>query len=321
MLESAYTRLMPSRPLAAIQMSAALQPTVFDDSLLDRLRTTVELGPLGAGTEILITGWGCPVIGDATLDGLPKLRAVVHAAGTVKGHVREAVWRRGIAVSSAADANAEPVADYTLAMIILAGKRSLFYAKRYAAGQIRSLAHGTGDGNDGLTVGVVGASRIGRRVIERLERLGYYRVLVSDPYVPGSMDLDDLCRESDVVTLHAPALPSTRHMIDDRRLGLMRDGAVLINTARGSLVDTDALVRHCSAGRIDAVLDVTEPEPLPAGHPLFALPNVIVTPHLAGAQGRERLRLGEFAISEVERFVRGEPLRGAVLLEDLGRLA
>jgi phosphoglycerate dehydrogenase-like enzyme len=92
----------------------------------------------------------------------------------------------------------------------------------------------------------------------------------------------------------------------------MPDGAVLINTARGSLVDTDALTRECATGRISAVLDVTEPEPLPPGHPLLAMPNVFITPHLAGAQGRELRRLGEFATDEVGRLVRGEPLRGGV---------
>ncbi len=312
---------MPLRPAAALQMSARLLPSVFDDGLLDRLRTTVQLGPLGADTDILITGWGCPVITDETLDAAPRLRAIVHAAGSVKGHLREEVWRRGIAVSSAADANADPVADFTVAAIILAGKRSFFYANEYAAGRLRSLALGTGSGNDGLTVGIVGASRIGHRVIERLERVGCFRVLVSDPFLDGAIELDELCRLSDVVSLHAPALPSTRHMIDDRRLGLMRDGTLIVNTARGSLIDTDALVRHCASGRIDAVLDVTDPEPLAPDHLLFSMPNVLVTPHLAGAQGTERLRLGEFAVAEVERFVRGEPMLGAILLEDLARVA
>ncbi len=91
----------------------------------------------------------------------------------------------------------------------------------------------------------------------------------------------------------------------------------MINTARGSLIDTDALVGECASGRISAVLDVTDPEPLPAGHPLFGLPNVFITPHLAGAQGRELRRLGEFAVAELERLRAGHPLRGQVLPEHL----
>lgn len=93
------------------------------------------------------------------------------------------------------------------------------------------------------------------------------------------------------------------------------DGATLINTARGSLVDTEALAGHCATGHLDAVLDVTDPEPLPPDHPLLRLPNVLVTPHLAGSQGHELRRLGEFAVAEVARFTRGDPLHGATSLD------
>ncbi|NUR24577.1 MAG: hydroxyacid dehydrogenase, partial [Catenulispora sp.] len=189
-------------------------------------------------------------------------------------------------------------------------------------------------GNADRTVGVIGASRIGRLVLPMLVRQGF-RVLVADPTltpaeaaalgpVPGSVELvglDELLRRSDVVSVHAPSLPETRHLLDDARLALMRDGSVLVNTARGALVDTEALVRHCASGRIDAFLDVTDPEPLPPGHPLFLLPNVMVTPHLAGAMGTEVAGLGDFAIAEVERYLKGLPLLGTVREDDLARIA
>jgi phosphoglycerate dehydrogenase-like enzyme len=133
--------------------------------------------------------------------------------------------------------------------------------------------------------------------------------------------VDDLCRRSDVVTVHAPALPETHHMLDARRLALLPDGALVINTARGSLIDTEALTEACATGRVSAILDVTDPEPLPAGHPLFGLPNVLFTPHLAGAQGRELRRLGEFAVAEVVRFLKGAPLLGRVEPERLPYIA
>ncbi|MDU0293940.1 NAD(P)-dependent oxidoreductase, partial [Saccharothrix longispora] len=104
-------------------------------------------------------------------------------------------------------------------------------------------------------------------------------------------------------------------------LDLLPEGAVVVNTARGSLVDTEALTRVCRTGAVSAVLDVTDPEPLPPGHPLFALPNVLITPHLAGAQGRELRRLGEFAVAEVGRFVTGAPLLGRVEPEQLPYIA
>lgn len=282
-----------------------------------------------AGADILITGWDAPVLDAAALARAPRLRAVFHAAGSVKPFARQAVWDRGVVVSSAAEANAYPVAQYTVSMILLAGKRAFRYAADYRNGIWRSSHVEPRDGNRHRVVGVIGASRIGRLVLPLLAAEGY-RLLVSDPtltradarrLLPGAdlrlVDVDTLCREADIVSIHAPALPETHHLVDDRRLSLMRDGTILVNTARGSLVDTEALVRHCGAGRIDAVLDVTVPEPLPPGHPLLAMPNVMVTPHIAGALGTEVSRFGDFAVAEVERFVAGKPLLGAVTADDL----
>jgi phosphoglycerate dehydrogenase-like enzyme len=324
-----------------IAMSRSVAPAVLPGDLLSRLAGALCLvgteatesfdDPAArtslASVEVLVTGWSCPPLTARVLDAAPRLRAVVHAAGSVKAHVGPDVFARGIAVSSAADANAEPVVDFTLAAITLAGKRAFGLARTYAAGQFAPF--GQRSGNDGRVVGVVGASRIGRRVITRLLAAGH-RVLVADPYLDPVQAaelgaeltaLDELCRRCDVLTLHAPQLPETHHLINERRLAMLPDGAIVINTARGSLVDTDALARACATGRIDACLDVTDPEPLPVGHPLFGLANVWITPHLAGVQGSEVRRLGEFAVAEVERFVAGKPLRGAVRADQLELLA
>ncbi|GAB3843277.1 hydroxyacid dehydrogenase [Dactylosporangium cerinum] len=329
------------RPVGMIAMSRSVTAAVLPADLMSRLTATLRIPGTEAvetfddpvarrgmeNVEILITGWSCPPLTAAVLDAAPKLRAVMHAAGSVKAHVGPEVFARGIVVSSAADANAEPVADFTLAVITLAGKRSFGLARQYAAGRFAPFEQRIG--NDDRVVGVVGASRIGRRVIVRLHAAGY-RVLVADPYLDPARaaelgaeltDLDDLCRRCDVLTLHAPQLPETHHLVDERRLALLRDGALVVNTARGTLVDTNALTLACASGRIDACLDVTEPEPLPAGHPLFQLPNVWITPHLAGVQGSEVRRLGEFAVAEVERFIAGEPLRGTVRADQLDQLA
>ncbi|NUT38148.1 MAG: hydroxyacid dehydrogenase [Hamadaea sp.] len=328
------------RPVGAFAMRPDVLPTAFTPDLIERLGARLELltapggdphigldHPRIAEVSVLITSWECPRLDAPVLDRLPRLRAVIHAAGSIRHHVTEEVWRRGIAVSSAADANADPVADYTAAVITLGLKRVLFLAHRYAGGHFPKFAERTGA--DGRVVGVVGASRIGRRVIRRLVAAGH-RVLVADPYLAAAdaaelgaqpLDLDEVCRRSDVLTIHAPALPETRHLINGDRLKLLRDGALVVNTARGSLVDTEALIAECAAGRIDAVLDVTDPEPLPPGHPLFLLPNVLVTPHVGGVQGSEIRRLGAYATADVERFTSGEPLLGEVKLEDLPRLA
>jgi phosphoglycerate dehydrogenase-like enzyme len=284
-------------------------------------------GPALAEVAVLITGWGCPAIDAPALAAAPRLRAVVHAAGSAKRVVTAACWARGVVVSTAAAANAQPVAEYTLAMILLANKAAPAALRTYRERRSRvdALAELPGVGNLGKTVGIVGASRIGRRVIELLAPFDL-DVLVYDPYLqddPGARprELDTLLAESDVVSLHAPALPSTRHMLDARRLALLRDGAVLINTARGALIDHDALIAELRSGRISAVLDVTEPEPPPPDSPLYDLPNVVLTPHIAGALGTEVRRLGDSAIDELARYAAGEPFAHPLTADDLDRVA
>ena len=331
---------MAERPKLVLAMRPDILDLVLPAPLRARLDALADVHPAPvtdwddagaalAAADVLFTGWGSPVLDTATLERAPRLAAVIHAAGSVKGHVRPEVWQRGVAVSSAADANAAPVIEFTLATVWLAARRTLGAAAGYTGGQLPG--HQERTGADGATVGVIGASRIGRGVIARLTASpAGFRVLLADPYVPAAeadrlgvelVGPDELFRRSDVVTVHAPDLPETHHLVDARRLALLRDGAAVVNTARGRLVDTEALTRECAAGRLDAYLDVTEPEPLPAGHPLHLLPNVLLTPHIAGCQGTEVRRLGAYAVDEVERWVRGEPLLGAVLADDLARIA
>ncbi|MGY4925027.1 hydroxyacid dehydrogenase [Streptomyces sp. 900105755] len=325
------------RPTAVSVMDPAVADQVLPAELRDRLAGHVRLdpGPVRAvfpaalaEAEVLISGWGCPRLTAEVLAGAPRLRVVTHAAGTVKGLVTDAVWERGIVVSSAADANAGPVAAYTLALVTLAARRTLTMAAGYGAGW---PAFGSRTGADGSTVGIVGASRIGRAVLAGLRRSDAgHRLLLSDPYVTDEqaarlgaerVGLAELCRRSAVVSVHAPLLPETTGLLDAGMLALIPDGGVLVNTARGAIVDTEALTRECASGRLEAYLDVTDPEPLPPGHPLLSLPNVLVTPHIAGAQGSEVRRLGRYAVAEVERWAAGEPLLGEVTREALHRLA
>ncbi|MEV4330270.1 hydroxyacid dehydrogenase [Streptomyces sp. NPDC049597] len=284
-----------------------------------------------AEAEVLLTCWGAPPLTAEVLAAAPRLRAVVHAAGSVKHHVTQACWDRGIAVTSAAAANALPVAEFTLAAVLFAGKRVLRSAHRYARlrAQHDWRAELDGAGNYRRTVGVVGASRIGRRVIELLRPFDL-RVLLYDPYVDDAgaaelgverTGLDELCARADIVTVHAPQVPATRHMIGAPQLALMRDGTTLINTSRGSLVDEEALLPELVSGRLDAVLDVTEPELPSADSPLYDLPNVLLTPHIAGSLGVELYRMADQALDEVERFARGLPFADPVLPGTLGHSA
>lgn len=326
-----------NRPLTVLAMAPDLPTRLFTPRSRERFEqiarvriehTLQEYGDALAQAEVLFTCWGAPRVDAAVLDAAPKLRAVVHSAGSVKGILDPVVWERGLVVSSAADANAVPVAEYAVAMIVLAGKNA-FVASRQYAGSGKRPPVDDGVGNFGRTVGLVGASRVGRRTLERL-RAYDFGLLISDPFlVPDEaarlgaelVPLEELCRRSQIVSLHAPAVSSTRHLIGRAQLALMPDGATLINTARGWILDHDALLDELRSGRLNAVLDVSEPEPMPADSPFFRLPNVVMTPHLAGAQGLEVRRLGESAIEEVRRYAAGEPFAHSVVAAELDHIA
>ncbi|MEU6257002.1 hydroxyacid dehydrogenase [Streptomyces sp. NPDC047043] len=298
--------------------------------VLDDLTTPTAHRAL-ADAELLITGWGCPPLDSAALDAAPRLRAVVHTAGTVRHHITPACWERGLTVSSAAAANAVPVAEYTLAMILLANKRVLDTARTYRAERRRidwNERHPDA-GNYRKTVGILSASIIGRRVIDLLHH-HELNVLLHDPYVSDTearalgaqpVGLPELFADSDVVSVHTPLLPETRGLVSRELLARLRTGGTLINTARGAVVDQRALTDEVVSGRLNAILDVTEPEVLPADSPLYDCPNVLVTPHIAGSKGGELRRLADLALSEVESYVRGRPFAHPVRPENLARLA
>ncbi|MFE2493434.1 hydroxyacid dehydrogenase [Streptomyces scopuliridis] len=326
MKPDAAAAVLGPETLAALGAVCELTPPpVLDDFTTDRARATL------ADVEILITGWGCPPLDRAVLDLAPRLRAVAHTAGTVRGHITEACWERGIEVSSAAAANALPVAEYTVAMILLSGKRALERARDYRAARDRDdwLGMDGNAGNYGRTVGILSASLIGRRVIELLRPYDV-RVLLHDPYVSDEeaaalgvwpVGLGELFARSDTVSVHTPLLPATRGLVSRELLTSMRPDSVLINTSRGAVVDQDALTDVLRRERIRAVLDVTEPETLPPDHPLWTCENALITPHLAGSQGNETRRLADLAVGEVERWAAGDGFAHPVRRERLAFLA
>lgn len=281
-----------------------------------------------AETEILVTGWGCPVINAAVLRAAPNLKLIAHAAGSVKHLVTPDVFARGVLVTNAADANAVPVAEFTLAAILFANKQVFRFQRDYMRDRAPEAFYASFDGNAGnwkKRVGIIGASRIGRRVIDLL-RPHDIDIVLHDPLVDPAeardmgielATLETVMESCDTVSIHAPLLPATRNLIDAAMLARMRDGATLINTARGGLVDPVALEAELLSGRLWAILDVTEPETLPADSPLFGLGNVLLTPHIAGAIGNERQRLGRLMVDEIGRYLAGEPLRHSVTAESL----
>ena len=321
-----------SRPEVMLAMSPDVADLQFGPRELERLGRLARPGnPLVAhdfsspavrrrlaSVEVLITSWGCPPIDSDVLAAAPELRAALHAAGSVRSHVGDAVFDRGVLVTTAAHINAEPVAQYTVASILWAFKKVPFLAAdarrfredwgyRERRGELSGL---------GRTIVLVGFSRVGRRVVELLRRLQVGRLLVVDPVVDPALvraagaevvTLAEALPQADVLSLHAPALPETRHLIGAAELAALPEHATLVNTARGSLVDTAALEEACSHGRLHAVLDVTDPEPLPAWSRLYDLPNVVITPHVAGSLGSETRLMAGAALDELERYVSGQP--------------
>lgn len=335
---------MTRRPTIALAMMDGLTGHAFGpDHLarLERIGTVLDPAPLTrldddraravlAETEVLLGHWGCPTLTADVLALAPRLECFAYAAGTVKWQVTDAVWERDLLVTSAAAANAVPVAEYTVAMILLANKGVLLVRELQRDPTLRLPLDLGRVGNVGKTVGIIGASFVGRLVIELLRPFDL-RVRCYDPYLSDEEatrlgvhrddDLLELCRNVDVLSLHAPDIESTRNMLRAEHFAALRDGAVFVNTARPALVDQDALEAELVAGRISAVLDVATPDPLPADHRLLSLANVFVTPHVAGSMGTELARMADLAIDEIERFATGLPPLHPVRRADLDRIA
>jgi len=281
-----------------------------------------------ADVEVLCATWGAPVLDEALLTAAPRLRLVLYGAGSVRRIATPAFWDRGIPIVSAYSVNAIPVVEFTLASITYALKqvwRHVLVGR--ATGRAARLPMAGGYGS---TVGLLSLGAIGRSVARGL-RDRDVRVLAYDPYADDELaadcgvtlaGIDEVFADSDVVSVHTPLLPDTRSLVGAHLLRGMKRHATLINTARGAVVDQDALVRVL-AERPDlfAVLDVTDPEPSPPDSPLWTLPNVVVTPHIAGSQAGECARMGALVADELARYAAGVPLRHALDRATAERLA
>lgn len=330
---------MTQRPRAVLAFGPpSLVGRIFTPEALGRITAALDVdvehvvtetgsasGPsAGAGTarqaladaEVLVAGWGAPRI---TVDDAPRLRAVLYAGGVAATCLADpaAHAARGVVAANARAVNAVPVAEYTLATILLANKQAWAAEREFrAARRLPDRQHEPATlGNYRRTVGVVGASQVGRRVIELLRPFDLDVVVWSPELDPASAavlgarfgTLEEVAAQSDVLSLHQPAIPETAGQIDAHILALLPDGATVINTARGSVVDEAALVAELRTGRISAVLDVTEPEPPAPDSELWDLPNVVLTPHVAGSAGGELHRIGDLVAAEAERYAAGEP--------------
>jgi phosphoglycerate dehydrogenase-like enzyme len=274
--------------------------------------------------DVVLSGWGAPLLTESFLDTTPRLKGFFYGGGALGSVISPAIWDRGIAVTSAIAANAIPVAEYALSNILFSLKHGWRLARQTR--ELRTFVdRNTAPGCYGSTVGVVSLGATGRALLKLLEPLDVH-VIAYDPYLTTSearalgvdlVSLEELFRRSDVVSLHTPSLPETEGLITGDLLASMKPGATFINTARAEIVEQDEMIAVARRrDDLQFVLDVAEPEPPLPDSPLFTLPNVVLTPHIAGSVGTECRRMGRAMVDELERFVAGLPLHFAVSRED-----
>jgi phosphoglycerate dehydrogenase-like enzyme len=331
---------MTGKPKIVLDLAQSLEVTLFDAVLLDRLGALGALTRTTPGAEadaaarldadILVTGWGSAPLPAHSADA-GRIRLIAHSAGTVRRLVPKSLLGDGIRLTHASAGMARSVAETAL-YFTLGLLRSLHGVDQAMRGQRdwrQAESFGLGRTVAGTRIGVIGASRVGRVYIELVRALGA-TVVVHDPYLSeeeaeqlgvDTVPLDMLLRTCPVVALHAPVTDETRGMLSAERLAMIPDGGILVNTARSALLDSAALSATLRAGRLSAALDVFDDEPLPGDSELWDLPNVVLTPHIAGATLHSRQLQGKIVVEEIERHVQGLPLVHEIHPSTYDRLA
>lgn len=305
------------------------------DVVLEELAQGVRPGPQwyaelirAVRPDVLLTSWGTPRLSaEALVAGQGCVKLLVHCAGTLKGTLDPACLDAGLTVTNWGSAISRCVAEGAL-MLTLAGLRRLGFWQRVLCHQ-----RGWEAGPDGARslferrVGLYGYGNIAAVYRSLLRGFGC-AVRVYDPFLPAEVfeqeqleradSLDDLCEASDVLSIHAGLTEQTARSLDARHLALLRDGSLVVNTARGGIVDWPALTAELVSGRLAAALDVFDPhEPLPPDSVLRDLPNVILTPHRAGPTDDRKRDMGRFAVDNILRYARGEPLQAVITADRL----
>jgi phosphoglycerate dehydrogenase-like enzyme len=257
-----------------------------------------------------------------TLKAADKLKAVLYGAGSIRGVVSGEFWRRGISISSAASANAIPVAEFTFAQIMLSLKRFFFHSRNYK--ENKEFKQYEFAGGYKSAVGIISYGEIAKRVC-RLLKNTEVEIYVWSPELDAASaaenglkyaSLERVFAACDVVSLHTPWLPQTEGMIRGEHFLSMKQNASFINTARGAVINEREMIAALTERPdITALLDVTHPEPPEKDSALYTLPNVVITPHIAGACYKEKSRLGQIMVDELKRFLNGEPLKYVVTEE------
>lgn len=301
-------------PEAAIQQLSSVGTLFWNDTGSDL--TQASLGRMLPGMDACITGWGSPFFGPEVLALADRLRIVAHTGGSVAPLVGPDFFDRGLTIVSGNWLYAESVAEGVIGYLLCALRRLPYFSNEVQQGRWRSEKFR----NEGLldkTIGLVGFGLVAKYLVPMLKPF-HVRVKVYDPYVSDSLlqsfgvsraTLPEIFEQCDIVSVHAPRAPETTGMISKALLRSLRDGALFINTARGSLVDEEALATELVTGRFSAVLDVFDTEPLPADSRLRGLDNALLIPHMGGPTMDRRIVVTMAMAEEMQRFFSGDPLR------------
>lgn len=295
----------------------------FVDSQLDGFDVTGSSDPTAAelaGVEVIIAALAA-VTADhiAAADSLKLIQTPSHGFDHVD---IAAAAERGVPVCNVGTSGAEAgtVAEHAMGLMLACARRLVDAHEGIRGGDWPQLAGSTIE-LQGKTLGIIGLGHIGREVAERARAFGmtllYFDTVAAPDDVESALgiervELDRLLQESDAVTVHVPLMPSTHGLIGAEELAKLKDGAILVNTSRGPVVDNLALAEALATGRIAAGIDVFDPEPPPADHPLRGAPNVVLTPHLAGTTRESVIRIMAAALENIRRFGRGEPVQDVV---------
>lgn len=286
--------------------------------------TSDELAAHIDGKTALITGWGSAKICASALDRADRLRVIAHCAGTVRPLVDEDFFARGIVLTNANLALAPSVAEYCL-MAALMARWNILQALDLVADGGWQGNNAVVPGLNGARIGLIGYGAIAQALLHLLRPFDVEVLLCSAHFDPRGapgvrMASFEEAMGCDIVSIHKTLTPATWGMIDARALSLMPDGGVLINTARGPVVDEAALIREAASGRIGAVVDVFDQEPPPAAHPLRHMPGVIATPHCAGTSLYWRQQMAELVLADIGRALNGRTPLGLITADRYRRL-
>ena len=332
------------KPIIAVTIGKVYYDRMFNKKSWDALKrfaqiiehdgqfeaTKEDLISLLVEADAVITGWDVAPLDNDVIAAAPRLKAMAHMGGSIARYTSDALWDRGIHVFSTASALGQGVAETTLGMIITGMKRIPTLVHQVRSGLWReedSIAWPPREIH-GKTIGIVAASNVGRHLIRMLQVFSV-DILVYDPFLSTqdaaalgvtSVGMEELAERSDIITFHAPSKPETRHILSRKLMQVMKDDALIVNTARGVLIDEIALIEELEKGRFYAFLDVTDPEPPAADSPLRRLDNVAIVPHIAGCI-QDCSQLSELAVENLRRFFAGELLQNRITREMLNRIS